>query len=278
MTHSCRGADQPHDLAHASCTGPRVTRAALFAVGACLPLASVAELSNDLLLGPGLRSRPAYDGSDERRTELVPVLRWFGPHAFARSTQGVAEAGLRAELAPGLHIGTQLAYEGGRITSQSDFLESHNLPNIRRGASIGLHMEWDQKVGPVPLTLLARARQNLDSDLGAQADLRLSAGLFRGGPVALGLMTQFTWANAKSTGAFYGITPQQSVATGLPAFGARSGLLFSSLGLLWSVDLSPSWVIVGSAESRRLHGDAAHSPLTQRHSNHYVNAGVAYRF
>ena len=77
---------------------------------------------------------------------------------------------------------------------------------------------------------------------------------------------------------FYGITLPQSAATGLPAFGAGSGWLFASVELLWSVDLSPNWIVVGSMESRRLHGDAARSPLAERASNYYVSAGIAYHF
>jgi len=257
---------------------PARIRLATFAFGVVVPLAAFAELSNDSLLGPGLRWRPAYDGSASQRMELVPVVRYLGQPWFARSTQGVLEGGVRKEFAPGLHAGAQLAYESGRRTSESDFLSSHNVSGIRRAASVGLHLEWDHKFGPVPITLLVRARQHTDSDRGAQADLRLSAGVYRGGPVAAGVFAQATWANAKSAGSFYGITPPQSAATGLPAFGAGSGWLFSSVGLLWSIDLGRDWIAVGSMEARRLQGDAAQSPLAERASNYYVSAGIAYHF
>jgi outer membrane scaffolding protein for murein synthesis (MipA/OmpV family) len=190
----------------------------------------------------------------------------------------VLEGGVRLEFAPGLHAGAQLAYEPGRETSESDFLKNHNVSGINRGASVGLHLEWDHNFGPMPITLLVRTRQHTDSALGAQVDLRLSAGVYRSGRVAAGVFTQATWANAKSAGSFYGITPQQSAAIGLPAFGAGSGWVFGSVGLLWSIDLSRDWIVVGSMESRRLRGDAAQSPLTERASNHYVSAGIAYHF
>jgi outer membrane scaffolding protein for murein synthesis (MipA/OmpV family) len=256
----------------------RLLRAATLACGLWLPFSACAELSNDSLLGPGLRWRPAYDGSDSQRVELVPVLRYFGQHWFARSTQGVLESGVRAELAPGLNAGAQLAYEPGRATGESDFLRSHNAANVHRGASAGLHVEWDHLFDPVPVTFLARARQNMDSSLGAQVDLRLTAGVYKGGPIGAGVFTQTTWANAKSTSAYYGITSQQSTTMGLPAFEAGSGWLFTSFGLLWSIALSPPWLVVGSAEARRLHGDAAQSPLTERASKHYASVGIAYRY
>jgi MipA family protein len=256
------------------------TRSAIAALAcaAVIPLAARAELTNDPLIGPGLRSRPAYDGSSSQKTEFVPVIRYLGQPWFVRSTQGVLEGGLRAELSPGLHVGAQLAYEPGRRVSESDFLQSRNLPGIRRGASIGLHVEWDHSFGPMPVTLLGRLRRNIDADLGTQADLRLSAGVLHSGRLNAGVFTQAIWGSAKSAGAYYGITPQQSVTSGLTAFQPGSGWLNASLGLLWSVDLAPKWVVVGSVEGRRLVGDAADSPLAQRRWNNYISAGVAYRF
>ena len=256
-------------------TGIRIAGAVWCAV---VPLAALAELSNDPLLGPGLRYRPAYDGSRATQTELVPVIRYFGDAWFVRSTQGVLETGVRSEFAPGLHVGAQLAYEPGRKTGDSVFLRSHQIADIQAGASAGLQLEWDQTVGPVPLTLLTRVRQNFDSDRGAQVDLRLSAGVFKGGPVSAGIFGQATWANAKSTTSLYGIAPRQSASTGLPAFQPGGGWLFTSFGLLWSVDLDPKWVIVGSLESRRLSGTVYHSPLAERRSNSTISAGIAYHF
>lgn len=242
------------------------------------PLTVLAELTNNSLLGPGLRSRPAYTGSASQNIELVPVVRYFGQPWFVRSTQGVLEGGARVELVPDLYAGAQLAYESGRQTKDSDFLKRHHLPDVDRSASLGLHVEWDHKLGPMPITLLARTRQHTDSDQGAQADMRFSAGIFQRGPIAAGVFTQATWANAKSANSFYGITSQQSATTGLPAYNAGSGWIYSSVGVLWSIDLSKDWVVVGNLESRHLHEDAERSPLVEHKSNYYASAGVAYHF
>lgn len=136
---------------------PCAIRAAIFAFGFGVPLIACAELSNDTLLGPGLRWRPVYDGSASQHVEVVPVIRYLGQPLFARSTQGNLEGGLRFELAPGLHAGAQLAYESGRQPNDADFLKNRNVSGINRGASYGIHIEWDHKFGPMPITLLARA-------------------------------------------------------------------------------------------------------------------------
>ena len=229
-------------------------------------------------IGLGVRTRPAYDGSASQRAELIPTVRYFGRPWFARTTQGILEGGARLELTSALHAGAQLAYEGGRLASESGFLRDHNVQDIDPDASAGVHLEWDHDFGPMPTTTLVRYRQNVDSDRGAQADLRFTAGILGNGPVLAALFFQATWANGRSNQSFYGITPEQSAATGLPTFSAGSGLLFASTGLLWSVDLSRIWMAVGSLEARRLEGDAARSPLAERTSNYYASASLAYKF
>src|SRR5258708_26053728 len=102
------------------------------------------------LLGVGVRSRPAYDGSASQTADLIPVVRYYGKPLFARTTQGILEGGARAEVAPGLALGAQIAYEAGRKKSESGFLRERNVPDIAPGASVGVHAEWDTKLGPAP--------------------------------------------------------------------------------------------------------------------------------
>jgi outer membrane scaffolding protein for murein synthesis (MipA/OmpV family) len=257
---------------------PTKIQLAALALGLILPLAGFAEVSSESLFGAGLRSRPAYDGSASQRLDVVPVVRYFGQPWFIRSTQGVLEGGARLELAPGLHAGAQLAFEPGRDANESEFLKAHGIPDLKIGGSVGLHLEYDHKFGPMPVALLMRTRQHTDTDRGAQVDTRLTAGIFQNGPVSAGLFTQATWANDKATSASYAVTPQQSASSGLPAYTAGSGWLFTSVGLLWSVDLSKSWAVVGNLEARHLRGDAARSPLAERTSNYYSSASLTYQF
>ena len=226
----------------------------------CAALALAALLSggaeaqdNPVLLGAALRTRPAWDGSASRRTDVVPVLRYYGARWFARTTQGMLEAGYRNELAPDFHVGAQLAYEAGR-----------DDPRIATGVSAGLHVEWDRRLGPVPVTFLLRARQHLDRELGGQADLRVTAGIFSRGGFTAALFGQATWGTENAVRSWYG--PPDS------------GLLFTSIGLITAYDLTRHWMLVAGIEQRQLRDEAALSPLTQRTSSYYANAGAAYRF
>jgi outer membrane scaffolding protein for murein synthesis (MipA/OmpV family) len=232
-----------------------------------VPLAALAQspaLEDYTYLGAGLRSRPAYDGSASQTVDVIPVVRYYGDVLFARTTQGILEGGARARLAPGLAIGAQLAYQAGRDRSEASFLRDNNVPDIGVSASVGPHIEWDTQVGPAPLNVLARWRQNLDSDKGAQADLRTTLGVYGGHGVKAGVFAQATWADSKSTRTYYSVS--------------GSGLLLVAAGLEAGYDLTRNWLIVSTLEARRLQGDAASSPLAERRSSWYLSAGVAYRF
>ena len=264
----------------AQCALPRYARVAAIAIFLIAPAAALAQSSTAIpeWIGLGARTRPAYDGSASQRFELIPTVRYYGQPWFARTTQGILEGGAQWGLAAGLHAGAQLAYEGGRLASESSFLRDHNVEDVDTGASAGVHLEWDHQFGPMPVNVLGRLRQNIDADRGSRQDLRMTAGILGNGPVLAAVFVQATWADAKSNQAYYGIAPDRSGATGLPAFSPGGGLLFASAGLLWSVDLSRTWIVVGGLEARHLEGDAARSPLVERDWNYYASAALAYKF
>ena len=210
-------------------------------------LASGAQ-AEDTLLGAGVRSRPDYDGASSRTLDLIPVVRYYGKPWFARTTQGILEGGIRAALAQGLEVGMQLAYEQGPLDKDP-------------GASLGVHLEWDGRLGPAPLTLLGRLRHYLDADRGTQFDLRGTVGVLQSGPALAGLFAQFTFASAENTRAYYGRSD--------------SGHLYTDIGVLGSYDIARQWVAVGSVHVRVLKNDYPGFP---ERSGVYASAGVAYKF
>jgi outer membrane protein len=240
-----------------------------FALLLPLPALSQAPVPDDYtLIGAGVRSRPAYDGSKSQRGDLVPLIDYDGRLLFARTTQGILEAGARYRLGEGFRLGAQLAYEEGRKTRESPLLQSLGASDIGVGASLGPLAEWETKVGPAPVLVLGRVRQQVDTGRGAQADLRTTVGVYQSGPALAGIYAQATWANQKSLRTYYG----------RPGFDPDGGLLFASLGALGSYDLGRKWALLASVEARRLQGDAARSPLVERKSNYYAVAGLAYKF
>ena len=201
-------------------------------------------------LGAGARNRPVFDGSADKTTDLIPVIRYYGKPWFARTTQGMLEGGVRFGR-PGLEGGAQLAYEQGPRDEDP-------------GASAGLHLELDRMLGPVPLNALARVRWHADRDRGKQADLRATAGVYEGGGLRAGVFAQGTWSDEKHMQAYYGVR--------------EDGLLYTSVGVLASYDVGRRWLAVASAEWRRLGGKPARSAFVQDRTNAYLSVGLAYRF
>ena len=252
----------------------------LYVLASCIaPVAMAQDASKgDAYVGLGARVRPAYEGADSQRTEAIPYVRLYGKHLFARTTQGILEGGVRSSPAGGVVVGAQLAYEEGRITDESAFLQAHDFEDIDANASVGVHAELDWKIGRMPLNALARYRHNVDSNLGAQADLRVTAGIFSRWGLNAGVFGQLTWSDEEATQNYFGLTPEQSSRTGLPVYSAGAGLRNVQFGLLWTLDLSRHWLMLGGLNVRRLEGDARGSPIVQDETNWFANAGLAYRF
>jgi MipA family protein len=248
-------------------------------VGSAL-LLGMPALANDedpTLIGLGLRARPAYEGANSNRGELYPVLRVYRGPFFARTTQGKLEGGARFSPMRGLSVGGQLAFEGGRLADESAFLKARGIPDVDEGLSIGAHVEYDMKLGDAPLTALARLRKHIDSDRGAQADLRVTLGFLDKAGFTAATFGQLTIADRKEMRNYFGVSPQIAASSGLPAYEPDAGPRFISGGVQGGYQLGKGLLLVGSAEVHRMVGDAASSPLVQRKTNGYIGLGVAFK-
>ena len=236
------------------------------------------KADDEKYIGIGARVRPAYEGADSNRGDVIPYVRWYGEHFFARTTQGILEGGWRTRPFGSVVFGAQLAYEEGRVTGESAFLKQHDFADLNPSASLGLHAEGDWEIGPMPLNALLRYRRDMESDNGAQTDLRVTAGILDWRGVRAGLYGQLTWGDGNSTRRYFGITPQQSATSGLPAYNAGSGVRNIRVGLVGDVDLAKHWLALWGLNLQEIQGDARNSPILQDRTNWYANAGVAYRF
>lgn len=217
------------------------------------PAVAFAQDALGTLLGAGVRLRPEYDGASKNELQPIPIVRYYGGPWFVRTTQGILEGGARGEILKGLSLGAQLAFE-----------EGNDRTGLDPGASFGVHLEWDTQLGPAPVSILARGRNHFDTDRGAQTDLRATVGVYGRPGLFVAVFGQATWATEEWVRSYY--------------TGGSGGLLFTALGVEGAYDLSSRWVLVASLQGRRLHGDAADSPITERKTNAFASAGIAYRF
>ena len=219
---------------------------------ALLALPTLAAAKDDYtLIGAAVRTRPEFDGSSDRTIDVHPVLRYYGERWFARTTQGVLEGGARWNVRQSFDVGAQLNYEQGPRDGSPD-------------GSVGVHAEFDRMMGRVPLNGLIRLRQHVDTDRGAELDLRGNIGVFGDYGILAAVFGQFTFANQKKFQSYYGVN--------------ESGLLMRIVGIQGAYDLTPRWSLTTNLEHHHLSDNAAKSSFVTQRGGVYFSAGLSYRF
>ena len=214
------------------------------------PLTAAAVGDDVQFLGAGVYSHPKFDGSPIRHDDPIPQVNYAGDRWFARTTEGILEGGARWSLGQSAAAGVQAAYEAGPRGEHA-------------GASLGVHAELEGEVGPAPVSAVFRLRQFLSNGKGWEADARVNVGIYEGHGLGAAVYAQATWANEKIFNNFYAVND--------------SGLLFTSLGVWGGYTITPKWLVLFSAEGRRLGDVAMPSPFVERRSGFYGSLGLAYR-
>lgn len=214
------------------------------------PLTAAALDEDVQFIGAGVYSQPKFDGSTVRHNDPIPQINYAGSRWFARTTQGILEGGARWNFGDSAAAGVQLAYEDGPLGEHP-------------GASLGVHAELEGHLGAAPVTSVFRIRQLLSNGKGWQADARVNIGVYEGHGFGAAVYGQATWADEKTFNAFYAVND--------------SGLLFTALGAYGGYTITPKWLLLVSAEQRRLGDAAMASPFVERRSGFYGSLGIAYR-
>jgi len=243
-----------------------------------------APAGNNWLVGAMALSQPEYEGSDRRIVKLRPLwaYQWGrfrlstsragGVLNFASDPQG---PGASALLLSGsrFRFGAALRFDSGRSSGDSEHLKG--LPDIKRTlrgrvfASWKLDERWDLS-GNVSQDLLGRRGGTVGSlDLGYHQRLGERTEWSAGVGTSL--------ASARNMRTYFGVAPEQSASSGLPAFTPGAGVRNIYGGLGFTTALTPRWILFGNAGASRLVGDAAASPLTLRRSSFSAGLGLAYR-
>jgi outer membrane scaffolding protein for murein synthesis (MipA/OmpV family) len=116
---------------------------------------------------------------------------------------------------------------------------------------------------------------------GTRQGLTATADLFASAPIGNWLISMgpgLTWANATYTQTFFGITPQESSASGLPRYDTGSGLRDIHFNVDATYKVNRHWSASVQAVAGRLQRYAAGSPITERRLDLNGMASVLYRF
>lgn len=259
-----------------------------------LPLTSRADQSGEdipektsghhYLLGAMVVSQPEYEGSDRRVMKLRPLWayewgrfristsRAGAAMNFASDPQGPGASALLLAKGP-VRFGAALRFDSGRKSGGSEHLQG--LPDVKRTLRgrffVGwkINKQWDLGAN-LSQDLLGRhggAVGNVDlgyhQRLGERSEWSAGLGL--------------SLASSQNLRTYYGVTPEQSVASGLAAFTPSGGPRDAYAGLGFTTALTPRWILFGNASASRMVGDAASSPLTLQRTSFSAGLGLAYR-
>jgi outer membrane scaffolding protein for murein synthesis (MipA/OmpV family) len=221
-------------------------------------------------LGPNLY--PSYPGSDEY--DIGPLIE------FERADAGELfdfEApddsfGFTLVDSGGVQFGPVVSWEGSRTAADV----GANLPKIKFSIEPGGFVSVNVTDS---FRLRGEIRKGVTGHKGwigtAGADYVARDGddwLFSIGP-------RVTWSNNRYHDVWFGVTPANAVASGLPAYDPDGGIQAYGATASFLTQFGPHWGIYTYAKYDRLTGDAADSPIVrQLGSRDQFSGGVALTY
>lgn len=224
-----------------------------------------------LTVGAGGLATPTYEGDDAYRLSVLPNIQITYADTFFASVQdGV---GYRVINTDGMRAGPIARIRFSRdengdqpfAVTGDDSTDLIGLGDVDTSFELGGFVDY--QFGEVSFSLEARkavtGHEGLVADVGARWSGRSMA---FGPPAIWSIGPRLRLVDDNFTGAYFGVTGSQSLASGLSVFEARGGLHSYGLGATAIIpfDRTNRWTAVAFAGYDRLAGDAADSPLVQR--------------
>lgn len=231
-------------------------------------------------VGLGVASVPRYEGSPNRRTALAPDLT-FSYRTTDWGHVDLDRNGLSWTFYDrnDLRGGVLLTGDGGRKdknTSGADFASGDDrlrgMGEIRASAEAGVLVGW----GPLGLTYHKSLGQR--GHRGAQVDLSATLPIPVTEAFAISLSAGATWADQRYMQAYFGVTPEQSAASGYAVYTPRAGLRKVDLGIGAEYTLAPAVKLRANVGASTLGGDAKDSPIVARKTGAVGYVGLYYLF
>jgi MipA family protein len=220
-------------------------------------------------LGAGIGVRPRFEGSDNYRAGLVPIVHLaYGPVFF-----GLGGLGVNLYRDARWRFGASVSFGGGRKESTDPRLQG--LGDVDRTVLAGAFAVYANR------GVLARA--HLTTDIGGNGQGSVARfdlfGRFPGGErLVFFAGPGLTWSDRRHMQTYFGVTAEQSARSGLPQFDAGAGIdnVRLSAGAAYRIDAR--WRLVGLYSLARLEGDAAASPIIETRTQNSFLVSAIYLF
>lgn len=228
------------------------------------------------ILGVASQAQPAYDGSRAYRIEGGPVINiHYRDIAFVSTGEGIGYNLLRGDH---YQVGVALTYDLGREMSQ-DYANLHGMGNIGVAPVGKVFASWviSRKL---PLILRVDARQFIGGAQGAVGDIAIYTPL----PGSSKTFVMFagpslTLATRHYMQVLYGVTPQQSAASGHPVYEINhNGTVGAGVGFSATKFITPHWLLNLDAAFSQLRASPAHSPVVEATNQRVLALSIDYNW
>jgi outer membrane scaffolding protein for murein synthesis (MipA/OmpV family) len=228
------------------------------------------------IVGLAAEYQPAYDGSRAYHVEGGPVINaYYKDAAFISTGDGIGYNFLRGDH---YQIGASVTYDLGRKMSL-DFANLHGMGNVQAAPVGKVFATWviSRKL---PLILRVDARQFAGGSQGAIGDISIYTPL----PGSSQRFVMFagpsiTLATRHYMQVLYGVTPQQSLASGHPVYMVtHNGTASAGVGFSATKFIGDHWLLNLDAAINQLRGSPAYSPIVEKTHQHVAVLSLDYQF
>lgn len=249
-----------------------------FAVFTFVSFTSSAQAQDRLIsggIGIGLAYSPSFPGAGTSDTSAFPVIDLtIGRYGFFNQRGLGLQNGVELQdrrLTYGIGIGYDFderrAEEDTRLTGLAD---------VEPGANVTLFAEYE--TGAMRFGVDLQRGLSSDGHEGTRIKAQASYDWELSPRAGMTLTPYLVWADDNWMSAFYGVTAQESHASGLTEFHADSGLSEGGVTLSASYALSPRTILFSSLEVARLTGDAKDSSVSFDDTQTRFASGLMFRF
>jgi outer membrane scaffolding protein for murein synthesis (MipA/OmpV family) len=228
------------------------------------------------LVGVGAEWQPIYDGARAYRVRGGPVIDIrFRDIAFFSTGEGLGYNFLRGDH---FQVGLGVTYDLGR-KEKDDLTNLHGMGDISAAPVAKLYGSWVLS-RKFPLILRVAARQFIGGAGGAVGDAAVYTPLpgssktfvmFAGPSITLGTRQHLQ--------ALYGVTPEQSLASGHPVYDIpHSGTSNAGVGFSATKFFGKHWLLNLDAAISQIRGSPSRSPLVEERTQRVLALSFDYHW
>jgi outer membrane scaffolding protein for murein synthesis (MipA/OmpV family) len=228
------------------------------------------------IVGVAANTDPVYSGARAYRVQGGPVINiYYRDIAFVSTGDGIGYNVFRGDH---YQVGVAMAYDLGR-SEQADLTNLRGVGDIGAAPVAKVYGSWVLS-RKFPLILRADARQFIGGAEGAIGDASVYMPLpgssktfvmFAGPSISL--------ATHHYLQTMYGVTPQQAVASGHPAFEVpHAGTSAVGVGFSATKFITQHWMLNMDAAISQIRGSAENSPLIEARTQRVIAFSFDYQW